>query len=262
MLNVSSTARGLNTYIWRVSSYDLAGNRRIALNGSLSYTTDDVCYNLSQGYNYCGIIGETGVNITLETIASQSKAQIVYYWNNNLTSSGFISHTAGLSTNRYVNVTLGDVVVLYINTSGPFQWEDRIWGTNPPIVNYNFTAHNTSGYHLLSIQNSTELINFTRIWQSFTYQNFTLINDSGIHETSNYTMRYLSYSNNSKLGDPLNKNQLVPYQLMQSYKPYNSGVSMKYGEALWIFNVNYTSNVNATRFGNLYWNRSLGGFAV
>lgn len=261
-LNASSTARGLNTYVWRVAAYDLAGNRRLASNGSFSYTTDEVCANLSTGYNYCGIIGDFGVNKTLSEVASESKAQNVYVWNNNLTSAGFISHTAGLSTNQYVNVTLGDVVVVYINSTGPYLWEDRVWGSSR-IIDYNFTAHNTSGYHLVSIQNSTKAINFTDIWSSLMGQNITIINDSGIHVTLNDTIRYWSYSNNTKLGDPLNRNQFVPYNLLNVYKTYNAGVPMKYGEALWAYNINYTSTyVNNTKFAHVYWNRSLGGVTV
>lgn len=255
-LNESVNANALTTYYWRVKAMDLAGNSRKSTNGSLSFTTDEVCYNLSTGYNYCGIVDE-GL-WTLAGIAAGSQAQNVYYWNNNLTASGFITYTAGLSANAQFNVTRGDSVVLYINSSGPFLWENRTWaislGNATRYLDYNFTIHNNSGYHLLNVQNETAAVNFTRLWQGFMAQSWNASNT-----IQNDTMRYLSYVNNSKLRDPLNNNQFVPYQLLVNPKAFNAGTTIRYGETFWLFDINYTSGSgNTTKFPNRYWNKTLG----
>lgn len=234
-------------YTYNITVIDRAGNINTteSNNVSWSYHTDSTCWNLSEGYNFCGIIRDGLHNLT--TIADESEAQYVYRWNGSWTT-----YTRGSSTNADIQLQRGEVAVLYMNSSAPYEWEARYWSWNTTMTGsvlseLNLTnvtsAPDGSGYYLLSIAQNTTGVNFTELEYSFqdTTQGF-LGGDS---------IQYMSYINNSNLGNAEVNQQYYPFR---HGKDFNEDISIDFGEAFWIYNVNYTSTIT-----HVNWTRAIGG---
>ena len=229
-------------YTFNLTTYDRAGNIGTTgkYNLSISYKTDSTCWKLYEDYNFCGILRNGWTN--LGTIAAESKAQYVYKWN-----GSWVSYTAGSTTNYYENLTRGEVAVIYINSTGPYEWEDRKWSFNNTMTGsvlgalyLDNTTLKGSGYSLVSIAQNMTGVNFTQLETSITKQNYA----NGTH------IQYLTYINNSVLGDSNNNQQYYPFRYG---KNFNEVITIDFGEAMWWFNSNWTKKESVN------WSRSIGG---
>ncbi len=246
---VFTTPLGSDTnYTYNITTIDRAGNigQTEIYNASMDYMTDSTCWNQSEGYNFCGIIRNGFTE--MGQIANETKAQYVYKWNGT-----WVIFATGSITNYHINFTRGEVAVVYINSTGPYEWEDRVWPYNYTVINTNMSANSSvigSGYHLMSIHNMSG-INFTNYETSFQKQNWTDM-IGGTPQVDNTSIQRLAYINNSVLGDIYNDQQYFSWKFE---KGYNNFITMDYGEAVWAYNGNYT-----VKGLNVYFNRSLGGF--
>jgi|TARA_R100001530_G_scaffold2717_1_gene4355 hypothetical protein len=241
-------------YTYNMTVYDRAGNRNSTVfdvnNNTAWYAADETCAVLYEGYNYCGVIRDStpALNITLGSIATETDAEIVYIFNN---SHSWVTYVAGSSTNQYYNVSRGEVIVAYINsTTSPSNWEERYWTWNTSMNNevlgdYNLSRRNNDGYQLVSLAMNFSRINFTELQISFENGD----SPDGTWNADNNT-QMLSYINNSALGDGNNNNTFVPFRM---YWDINDGISLDYGEAWWV------NNKNETIPGETVWNRTKGG---
>jgi len=231
-------------YTYNLSVYDRAGNFNTTEfdNSSTSYQTDSTCWNLSEGYNFCGIIRDELHNLT--TIADESKAQYVYTWNGT-----WVTFTAGSSTNANYQLQRGDVAIIYINSTGPYEWEDRVWSQNTTMTGsvlgeINMTNSTGSPYTFISIAQNDTGVNFTQLEYSFTAttQGF---------EGGN-SIQYLTFVNNSALGDSNNNQQYYPFRFGKNFNEY---ITIGFGEVIIAY------NSNATSVGSIHtnWTRAIGG---
>ena len=220
-------------YTYNITIWDMAGNINTTefLNNSFSYQHYSVCATLYLGYNYCGIIGTS--NKTMSAVATETSAQYVYLYN---TTHSWVTYSAGSTTNQHVNITIGEVAVVYINsTASPTYWEDRTWGATSPYnyrTNFNLTRRNNDGYRLISVMNTTGY-NFTQI--ELNYDNIYLAN-----QLKNATLDF-TYVNNSALSDALNNNTFIPFFYSWDI---NEAVTLDYGTAYWVYNYNTTTGAN------------------
>ncbi len=248
-------------YYWTINTTAVSG-RTNSSNQTNVYTTDSICHTLLAGYNYCGIVRDSAsiidgsylatTGITLDQIQRETDSEYIFV--HNLTHS-WITYQNGTSTNKYYNVTRGEIVVLYTSSDSTWPidggvYDGRLWSSNQsifdPSFNVNFTNY-TDAYNLVSVvvQEGRTLNNMSNAWD---WQNFTAT--SGFN---NGSLLYTTYINNSGIGATCTSGardcgQFVSHRWNWSI---NDNVAMSYGEAFWVY-----FNGTIAESDSLIWNRT------
>ena len=212
-INISLPADS-KTYNLSIISEDLAGNKAGGQDvGSKLYTHNATGWDLNAGWNIYGIVRTNDVN--LSTLATETGASTVAWYNNS--GGSFVSYTsstnAGFNLNRIGSVgdDSNNVVFLYMDSDSNWEGCARNFSTSEDYDSDIISNNTNNNWNIISAKKDLT---------------FSAVNTSmnGAVEAT------LSYYNNTG-------------EIFLSYfagGPYNDGVVVPKGEALWIESTNNT----------------------